>query len=83
MPRPSEANEPLLENPRYRKIKDLNSGGLPCAPVGVAAALAAQAGPGWGPHRSNSCWWVSCAAAIGLPPITAVFQGQDLCSKAG
>ena len=26
MPRPSEANEPLLENPRYRKIKDLNSG---------------------------------------------------------
>ncbi len=24
--RPSEANEPLLENPRYRKIKDLNSG---------------------------------------------------------
>ena len=27
--RPSEANEPLLENPRYRKIKDLNSGTRP------------------------------------------------------
>ena len=54
VPRPSEANEPLLENPRYRKIKDLNSGALP-PPCPSQQHEQPSGGHGAGSVRNDRC----------------------------